>query len=110
MKSILKQTNANCIFRQMNLLLQKRCENYKWKTINGLGYSNNAITLFPLDQHYFKKEKPAVSYEFEIQETGNYEVEVHFLPTHSNNFDHEICIQINENAIQIIFNQYQRQR
>lgn len=73
---------------------------YKWKPINGLGYSNNAITLFPFDQHIFKNEKPAVSYEFEIEQQDNYTIEVRLLPTHANNFDHEIGIQLDGNATQ----------
>ena len=73
---------------------------YQWKTINGLGYSNNAITLFPFHQHIFKSKKPSVSYEFEIKESDNYTIEVRLLPTHANNFDHEIGIQIDKNAIQ----------
>lgn len=73
---------------------------YQWKAINGLGYSNNAITLFPFHQHIFKSKKPSVSYEFEIKESDNYTVEVRLLPTHANNFDHEIGIQIDKNAIQ----------
>jgi len=73
---------------------------YKWKQINGLGYSNNAITLFPFDQHIFKNEKPAVSYEFEIEQQDNYTIEVRLLPTHANNFDHEIGIQLDGNAAQ----------
>jgi len=73
---------------------------YKWKPINGLGYSNNAITLFPFDQHIFKNEKPAVSYEFEIEQQDNYTIEVRLLPTHANNFDHEIGIQLDGNAAQ----------
>jgi len=65
-----------------------------------LGYSNNAITLFPFDQHIFKNEKPAVSYEFEIEQPDNYTIEVRLLPTHANNFDHEIGIQLDGNAAQ----------
>jgi hypothetical protein len=104
--SVAKNTKAeeidtkinNAIVIQANqFIASKNSENYKWQPINGLGFSNNAMTLFPLNQHYFKKEKPAVSYEFEVPEIGNYEVEVHFLPTHSNNFDQEVLIEINEN-------------
>lgn len=73
---------------------------YQWKAINGLGYSNNSITLFPFHQHIFKSKKPSVSYEFEIKESDNYTVEVRLLPTHANNFDHEIGIQIDKNAVQ----------
>lgn len=74
---------------------------YKWKPINGLGYSNNAITLFPFDQHIFKNEIPAVSYEFEIEQPDNYTIEVRLLPTHANNFDHEIGIQLDGNTVQL---------
>lgn len=73
---------------------------YQWKAINCLGYSNNAITLFPFHQHIFISKKPSVSYEFEIKESDNYTVEVRLLSTHANNFDHEIGIQIDKNAIQ----------
>ena len=79
---------------------QKGFKNYQWKTINGLGYSNNAVTLFPLKQQYFKTEKPSVSYDFEVEKEGDYEIEIHLLPTHSNNFDHEIGIQLDQNAAQ----------
>jgi hypothetical protein len=96
-KEIDTKINDAIVIHANQFIASKNIENYKWQPINGLGFSNNAMTLFPLDQHYFKKEKPAVSYEFEISETGNYEVEVHFLPTHSNNFDQEVLIKINEN-------------
>jgi len=79
---------------------QKGIKNYEWKPINGLGYSNNAVTLFPLKQQYFKDEKPFLTYEFAIETTGEYEIEVRLLPTHSNNFDHEISIQLDQKAIQ----------
>ncbi|TDW44647.1 glycosyl hydrolase family 67 [Flavobacterium sp. 270] len=91
----------NAIEIQANQFVSKKETNdYQWKTINGLGFSNNAITLFPFQQHYFKTEKPSVFYEFEIESAGNYEIEVHLLPTHSNNFDHEIGIQLDENPAQ----------
>jgi hypothetical protein len=79
---------------------KKEAEEYKWKTINGLGYSNNAVTLFPLKQQDFKTEKPFVLYEFKIENAGEYEIEVHLLPTHSNNFDQEIGVHLDEKTIQ----------
>jgi hypothetical protein len=79
---------------------KKEVKEYQWKTINGLGYSNNALTLFPLKHTYFKDEKPAVSYEFEIENPGDYEIEIHLLPTHANNFDHQIEVQLNGNKAQ----------
>ncbi|AOW11449.1 glycosyl hydrolase [Flavobacterium gilvum] len=77
----------------------KSSKNYKWQDIKGFGYSNNAVTLFPFKQTYFKTEKPSVTYEFVANETGDYEIEVHLIPTHANKFDHEIGIQIDQNEV-----------
>ena len=74
-------------------MTNKSEKNYKWKTINGLGYSNNSVTLFPFKHSYFD-EKPSISYEFEVEKDGDYEIEIHLLPTHANKFDHEIEVQI----------------
>jgi len=76
-----------------NFVTNKAKKNYKWKTINGLGYSNNSVTLFPFKHSYFD-EKPSISYEFEVEKDGDYEIEIHLLPTHANKFDHEIEVQI----------------
>ncbi len=70
--------------------------NYNWQTIEGLGYSNSAVTLFPLKASNFEKEKPSVTYAFENNATGDYEIEVRFIPTHANNFDHEVTIAFDE--------------
>ncbi|KAF2516702.1 glycosyl hydrolase 115 family protein [Flavobacterium foetidum] len=89
---------SNRIYIQADQFTSKKeVENYQWKTIQGLGYSDNAVTLFPFTQRYFKNEKPSVSYEFEIEKAGDYEIEVRLLPTHSNNFDHEIGIKVDGN-------------
>ncbi|HEX8013983.1 MAG TPA: glycosyl hydrolase 115 family protein [Flavobacterium sp.] len=76
-----------------DFVTNKTAKNYKWKTINGLGYSNNSVTLFPFKHSYFN-EKPSISYEFEVEKAGDYEIEIHLLPTHANNFDHQIEVQI----------------
>lgn len=95
-----QKTSVNRIAIQANeFISQKAFKNYQWKTINGLGYCNNAVTLFPFKHQYFKEEKPSVFYEFEIQNAGEYDVELRVLPTHSNNFDHEIGIQVDGNAL-----------
>lgn len=94
-----KKGTGNSIVVQANQFVsQYGFKSYKWKSINGLGYSNNAITLFPFRQSYFKTTKPSVLYEFEIEKTGDYTIEVHLLPTHSNNFDHEIGVGIDGNS------------
>lgn len=73
--------------------------NYEWKTIEGLGYSNSCITLFPFDNHIFNNETPYLEYSFDIEKTGKYEIEIRCLPTHSNNFGHKIWIEINGNIL-----------
>ncbi|MWB94047.1 glycosyl hydrolase [Flavobacterium sp. GA093] len=91
----LKSTSKPVIAIQgKDFIAKKENKNYKWKSINGLGFSNNAITLFPFEHSYFKAEKPSISYEFEINKAGDYSIEIHFLPTHSNNFDNEIGVEI----------------
>lgn len=88
------------IIQANQFVSQKGFKACNWKTINGLGYSNNAVTLFPLKQQYFKTEKPFVLYEFAIENAGEYEFEVHLLPTHSNNLDHEIGVQLDGKTTQ----------
>ena len=83
-----------------NFIASKGIKNYKWGGINGFGYSNNAVTLFPFKHYYFKEEKPSISYEFQIDKAGDYEIEVHLIPTHANKFDHEIAVQIDGNKSQ----------
>lgn len=75
-------------------LENKGFENYEWKIIDGLGYGNGALTLFPLKNKKFLTEKPWVSYRFTTDEPGEYLLEIRFLPTHSNNFDHEVTVEL----------------
>jgi len=89
-------SNQTKIIQGNKFVDAKNVDNYKWQPINGLGFSNNAMTLFPLNQHSFKNEKPSLVYQFEVSDAGNYEVEVHFLPTHSNNFDDQVFVKVNE--------------
>ncbi|MFV5688027.1 glycosyl hydrolase 115 family protein [Flavobacterium sp. ZT3R25] len=90
-----KQSPKSVITIQANkFVASKASKNYKWETINGLGFSNNAVTLFPFKHSYFKDVKPSISYEFVVDNTGNYEIEIHLLPTHANKFDHEVGVQI----------------
>ncbi|WP_163397630.1 glycosyl hydrolase 115 family protein [Flavobacterium fluviatile] len=79
-----------------SFVANKAVKNYKWETISGLGYSNNSATLFPFKHSYFV-EKPSVTYEFEAEKAGDYEIEIHLLPTHANNFDHQIEVQLDGN-------------
>ncbi|APZ47345.1 glycosyl hydrolase [Polaribacter reichenbachii] len=74
-------------------------EDYQWKVIEGLGYSNSSLTLFPFKQHTFNNQKPYVEYTFNIQKAGTYQLEIRSLPTHANNFDHKIAVQLNEKPI-----------
>ena len=71
-------------------------ENYQWKAIEDLGYSNSGMTLFPFENHIFREEKPYLEYSFQIEKAGTYQLEVRCLPTHSNNFDHKLWIQVDD--------------
>ncbi len=74
---------------------------YVWNSIRGLGYSNAAITLLPLNTTYFKKRKqPFIEYSFNAKETGLFELQVRCLPTHSNNYDHQLGIQLDKATIE----------
>ncbi|MFA9370197.1 MAG: glycosyl hydrolase 115 family protein [Labilibaculum antarcticum] len=74
---------------------------YNWQSIDGLGYSDAAITLYPLSIHTFKEELPFVEYEFVLNQQGAYEIEIRCLPTHSNNFNNELSVQVDENAPEV---------
>ncbi|QOG00581.1 glycosyl hydrolase 115 family protein [Flavobacterium sp. MDT1-60] len=95
-----KSSSKQIVIQANQFISEKGFKDYNWKTINGLGYSNNAVTLFALKQQYFKTEKPFVLYEFEIENAGDYEIDIHLLPTHSNNFDDEIGVQLDRNKAQ----------
>ncbi|WP_308991091.1 glycosyl hydrolase 115 family protein [Mariniflexile litorale] len=95
------KTHNKRIYIQANESIEnKGVNNYEWKSINGLGYSNNAMTLFPLKHSYFKNEKPSLTYTFEADNLGDYELEIRLIPIHANNFDHEIEVQIDSNKLQ----------
>ncbi|PZX55634.1 glycosyl hydrolase 115 family protein [Algoriphagus chordae] len=70
--------------------------NYQWKAVEGLGYSNAAVTLFPFANQLFESENPFLEYQFDLQNPGKYVLELRFLPTHSNNFDQKIWISIDD--------------
>ncbi len=74
-------------------------ENYQWKVIDGLGYSKSGIILFPFKNHIFNNEKPYLEYTFDIEKTGTYQLEIRCLPTHSNDFEHKIWIDVNDKEI-----------
>ena len=74
--------------------------NFNWIVVEGLGYSQSAVTLMPAKQHYFSdKEKPYLTYEFEVNDTGKFNIELRFLPTHSNRFDAEVCAALDQNDL-----------
>ncbi|WP_163407403.1 glycosyl hydrolase 115 family protein [Flavobacterium ajazii] len=101
-QEVAEKTDSQLVIRinANNFVTNKTAKNYKWETINGLGYSNNSVTLFPFKHSYFD-DKPSVSYEFEVDKAGDYEIEIHLLPTHANNFDHQIEVQIDGNKSQL---------
>ncbi|QZT38433.1 glycosyl hydrolase 115 family protein [Halosquirtibacter xylanolyticus] len=83
-----------------NFVKAKGAKGYQWHQINGLGYSNNAVTLLPLEDILFTKKIPYIQYNFEIKKPGVYNYELRFLPTHSNKFNHNVTIHIDNNLMQ----------
>lgn len=71
-------------------------DKYQWQRIDSLGYSNQAVTLWPFKQHTFEQNKPWLEYEIEVFEAGDYLIEVRSLPTHANTFDDEITVYLDD--------------
>jgi len=97
-----KQTSADYnreispIFLQANEFSRViNAEGFEWRVIRGLGYSDASMSLFPFKNAYFNEAMPYIEYSFNIDQAGIYEIEVRCLPTHSNNFDHQVTIQVN---------------
>ncbi len=75
--------------------IAKGGDGYSWKRIDGLGYSHNAVTLFPFsDQLFSDDERPYVEYSMEVDKPGAFELQIRCLPTHSNEFTHQVAVQI----------------
>nr|WP_319399828.1 glycosyl hydrolase 115 family protein [uncultured Carboxylicivirga sp.] len=75
---------------------QKTPDEVQWQVVDGLGYSGKAITLLPLNNREFRDEKPWVSYHFKVKEPGKYIIQVRCLPTHANNFDHQLSVKVDD--------------
>ncbi|MFD2033430.1 glycosyl hydrolase 115 family protein [Belliella marina] len=74
----------------------KNSGDYEWKTVESLGYSDQAVTLFPFDNITFDKDaQPYLEYHFDIKEKGDYDIQIRLIPTHANDFDHEVTLEIN---------------
>ncbi len=67
---------------------------YHWISVEGLGYSKQAITVYPFNNHTFNDSAAYASYDIEIPESGNYDIEIRCLPTHSNEFNHQLSVQV----------------
>lgn len=70
-------------------------EAFNWETIEGLGYSSNCMTIFPLKATQFTEDRPYLEYEFNLKQAGEYILELRLLPTHSNAFDHQVWVEVN---------------
>lgn len=95
-----KQSLAPLFMQAADFTKSVNADNYEWKIIEGLGYSNSSVTLFPFDNHLFDNESPYLEYNFDVMKTGKYEIEIRCLPTHSNNFDQKLWIQIDGNILE----------
>lgn len=98
--TVQNQTLAPVFIRASDFTKSVNANKYEWKIIEGLGYSNSSVTLFPFRNHMFDDEAPYLEYSFNVEKTGNYEIEIRCLPTHSNNFDHKLRIEIDGNILE----------
>ncbi len=90
-----KHEKTNIIIQANEFTKAKNLEKYKWGTIEGLGYSNSSLTLFPFDNHLFSKSEPYLEYNFNVEKAGKYKVEIRCIPTHANNYDHIVSLEGN---------------
>lgn len=72
---------------------------YQWQSIENLGYSDGAMTLSPFTITDFNKEQPWLEYSLKVSSPGDYRLELRFLPTHANKFDHKIAVQFDSKSI-----------
>lgn len=90
-----EETNVKPIFLQVDAFTNSySTENHDWRKVEGLGYSNESITLFPLQHHSFPADSPYLSYSFDVEQAGKYAVEIRCLPTHANDFNHQVWIEL----------------
>ncbi len=75
---------------------------FSWHRIEGLGYSNQAVTLLPLENVYFEQQQPWLEYQVTVPTSGQYLLEFRFLPTHANQFDHQASVWVNGQPIKTL--------
>jgi len=76
---------------------RKGAEGYKWESVQGLGYSGSSVTLLPLLNHTFDSDSmPWIEYIFDADQAGPFTLQVRCLPTHSNDFNQQLTIQIDD--------------
>jgi hypothetical protein len=73
--------------------------NYNWRSINGLGYSNASVSLFPLKSKSFESKKPSITYEFESKKNEEVEIKIMLLPTHVNDRNQAISVNVDGEKI-----------
>lgn len=96
------QSTIKPIFINANNFTDKsESETYTWASVQSLGYSQNSMTLFPLKTQYFEKDQPYLEYTFQVDKVGDYSIELRCLPTHANDFNHQICLELNDEKFKV---------
>ncbi|MCU4676774.1 glycosyl hydrolase 115 family protein [Catenovulum sp. 2E275] len=91
---------SDAIYRQASEYSKKHdVDGFNWQSIESLGYSDRAITLLPLENVYFETEQPWLEYQLDLTANQTYQLELRFLPTHANQFDHQIKVFVNEQPL-----------
>lgn len=95
--------SQNTYYLQANQISQQFApQGYQWQVIESLGYSDAALTLSPFSIAKFEQFQAWVEYDLDIKTTGNYVLELRFLPTHTNNFDHQVHVQLDSQLVSLI--------
>lgn len=75
----------------------------RWHAIEGFGHSDNAVTIFPSEYHSVTNNKvslsdennPWLEYQITLPHAGKYEIELHFIPTHTNQYNDQVNLAFN---------------
>ncbi len=73
-----------------------------WQTVSELGYSRQALSLYPVATREFEHAQPSLTYQFSLEKNGSVLIDIATLPTHANDFGHKLTVSLNGELIQQI--------
>lgn len=69
---------------------------YVWRSVNELGYSRAAMSVFPLTNKVFDKQKPSLTFRINTESVDSAALSIATLPTHSNDYQHTLHVYIDD--------------